>query len=47
MRQVRRNDSEDVPACGAGDGIKPGVERSATPGPWFMKFRAREAGDRL
>ena len=29
----------------AGDRVKPGVERSGTPGPRFFDFRAREAGE--
>ncbi len=28
-----------------GDSIKPGVERSGTPGSWEYKTRAREVGD--
>jgi hypothetical protein len=35
------------PACGAGDSVKPGVERSETPGSQSEKTRAREAGDSL
>src|SRR5438105_12462961 len=45
-------DSEQVhqalgcaPARGAGESIKPGVERSGTPGSHAYQFRARETGD--
>jgi hypothetical protein len=34
IRGAVKNSAQRAPACGAGDSVKPGVERSETPGPW-------------
>jgi len=38
------NDRHRLPACGAGDSIKPGVERSGTPGSADRRTTARGSG---